>query len=236
MSTYHTFVICFHLWFCIYIINVICIFDVLSLLMLILHLFIWLFMQCVWECVIYMVLLLYLAKYINGFDITTWFIWKDTICQVPMKFWINLLPTGWIFNDDILTLFIFTFSGNSFQEKVIWFSFLPFCVFNYSTNTYHTFLICFHFWFISVMYMCVCMCGIYIVIDFYLTMYTQLGRWFHIKDYVQNFFVTWCIVSVSWQVESVMMIYWHNFFSLFFRKLSFQVKVIKVFISFLLCI
>ena len=96
-----------------------------------------------------------------------------------------------------------------------------------STNTYHTFLICFHFCFISVLYMCVCMCGIYIVIDFYLTMYTQLGRWFHIKDYVQNFFVTWCIVSVSWQVESVMMIYWHNFFSLFFRKLSFQVKVIK---------
>ena len=67
-------------------------------------------------------------------------------------------------------------------------------------------------------------------------MFIEIGRWFHIKDYVQNFFITWCIVSVSWQVESVTIIYWHNFFLFSFSGAVFSGKGNKVFISFLLCI
>ena len=66
---------------------------------------IWLFMQCVWECVIYMVLLLYLAKYINGFDITTWFHMKrynmSGTYEILNKSASNRLNLQWWYTDTL---------------------------------------------------------------------------------------------------------------------------------------
>ena len=147
-------------------------------------------------------------------------------------------------NDYILTHFIFTFSGNSFQEKVIWFSFLPFCVFNCLLTLIIHLSFAFIFDIISVLYViyifpvlsflkliwhlvvvvyvvCVCV-GFTLSYILYLTMYIEKGRWFYIKDCVQNFFITWCIVSVSWQAESVTMIYWHIFFFFFSGSCHFR--------------